>query len=98
MAKKVSAELLRKIRNDISIETLIRNELKIPCKKLDGFFRFLCPICNGFHTSTLTKVNLGRCFNCKRNFNPIDIVMVGSSLNFMESINYLKPLLAEKSE
>lgn len=58
-----------------------------PSSKL---LRFRCPRCYNFHTATNTKTNLARCFDCKKNFNPIDLVMAVGDLTFIEAVEYLK--------
>ena len=94
MAKRISRELLKKLRNDIPIEILIARILKIPSKYSEGYFRFLCPICNEFNTATKKQTNLARCFRCNKNFNPIDIVMTYHEINFLDSVKFLMPILA----
>ncbi len=44
-----SPGFLKKLRNNIQIEYLITNELKIPNKYSEGYFRFLCPLCFEFN-------------------------------------------------
>jgi DNA primase len=77
------------MRNDIPISTVIADILEIPSKTTEGYFRFLCPLCNEFNTATNPKTNLARCFGCRRNFNPIDMVMVVKRMNFKEAVEYL---------
>ena len=93
MGKELANNFLRKLRNDIAIDHLIENILEIPCKYSEGYFRFLCPICLEFNTSVKKQTNLARCFRCKRNFNPIDMVMVVNNLSFIDTVKFLKPLL-----
>ena len=47
---------------------LIRDHLQIPFKIRDGYFRFLCPLCNEFQTAVNPATNLARCFRCEKNF------------------------------
>ncbi|MCP4153744.1 MAG: hypothetical protein GY757_38820 [bacterium] len=84
-----SKTLLRKLRNDMSISQLIGDVLRMPSKISEGYFRFLCPVCNEFNTATNPKTNLARCFICQRNFNPIDMVMTVRHLNFCDAVEYL---------
>lgn len=93
MANYISKDLLRNLRNDIPIKEVISNVLKIPNKVSEGYFRFLCPICNEFHTAINKRTNLARCFSCNKNFNPIDIVMICKNLNFLNTVNFLKTIL-----
>ncbi len=94
---KFSSDELSKLRNDISVDSLIKDILPIPSKISDGVFRFLCPICNEFQTAINPNVNLGRCFRCERNFNPIDLVIEVHGCSFKESIVFLKQLLGQLS-
>lgn len=93
MAKRYSPTHLRELRNRIAIDQLIGKELNILTKQSDGHLRFLCPLCRDFHTAINPKTNLARCFKCKKNFNPIDIVMTVHQCTFIEAIRLLTPLL-----
>lgn len=90
MPKRYDEETLRTLRNHIPIATLIADILGIPCKTAEGYFRFLCPQCGGFHTATNPKTNLARCFDCQRNFNTIDITMTVKRKNFREAVQFLQ--------
>lgn len=68
-------ELFR-LRNLIPVDRLIKEQLNIPSKDSEGYFRFLCPLCNEFQTATNLSTNLARCFRCEKNFNPIDLTMM----------------------
>lgn len=94
MSRHFPPHLLRTLRNSIPIDSLIAKVLKIPNKTSEGYFRFLCPICSDFHTATKKETNLARCFRCKRNFNPIDMVMVVKNLKFTETVNFLNSILS----
>lgn len=65
----------------------------IDSKTIDGYFRFLCPICNEFHTATKASTNLARCFSCQKNFNAIDLVMIVKGMEFVDSVVFLKKVL-----
>ena len=84
-----SKELLARLRNEIPISVVIGDILDMPSKTTEGYFRFLCPVCNEFNTATNPKTNLARCFGCRRNFNPIDMVMVVKRMNFKDAVEYL---------
>lgn len=71
---------------------LIRDRLKVPSKISDGFFRFLCPLCNEFQTAVNPNTNLARCFRCEKNFNTIDMVMAVKKCGFKDSVLFLKTL------
>ena len=92
MAPRYAAPLLRTLRNQIPIQPLIAEVLDWPSKVSEGYFRFLCPLCSEFNSATNPKTNLGRCFRCQRNFNPIDFVMVANECSFVEAVEFLKRL------
>lgn len=85
---------LRELRNRIPIERVLA-ELGVPTKHREGYLRFLCPICQEFRTATNPRTNLGRCFRCERNFNPIDLVRLVEGGSFLEAVAYLEPLLED---
>jgi len=93
MDKYFSSRELYKLRNLIPIDVLIEKELAIPSKISEGFFRFLCPLCNEFQTAVNPKANMGRCFRCEKNFNTIDVVMIWQNTGFVESVKYLQQIL-----
>ncbi len=98
MTKRFSDNELFRLRNLIPVDRLIKNNLDIPYKYSEGFFRFLCPLCNEFQTATNPKTNLARCFRCETNYNPIDLVMIVKGMGFVESVKYLKALLPDTPE
>ena len=91
-----SSSQLYAMRNQINIQRLIEKTLHIPCPVAKGCFRFLCPLCNEFDTAVNPKTNLARCFNCKKNFNTIDLVMIVRQMNFVDSVRFLQTI-AQKS-
>ena len=93
MGKHFSSRELFEIRNSIRIDVLIEKKLDIPSKISEGFFRFLCPLCNEFQTAVNPQTNLGRCFRCEKNFNTIDMVMVWHNTGFIDSVKYLQTIL-----
>jgi len=95
MKRRFTRNELFKLRNLIPVDMLIRDQLNIPSKFSEGFFRFLCPVCNGFQTATNPSTNLARCFHCEKNFNAIDLVMIVKGIGFIESVKYLKDLLPD---
>jgi len=100
MTERFPPEMLRKLRNEIPINLLINEFLKLPIKQSEGYFRFLCPICSEFVTATNPKTNLARCFRCEKNFNSIDMVMTVKQVNFRSAVDYLasiKPIELFKS-
>jgi CHC2 zinc finger len=97
MKRRFTDDELFKLRNLIPIDRLIEEKLNIPSKQSEGFFRFLCPLCNEFQTATNAATNLARCFLCERNFNAIDLVMIVKAMGFIESVKYLRPFLPEQA-
>jgi len=89
MGKRYSKKMLRMLRNAIPVDLVIADLLKQPNKISEGNFRFLCPNCGEFNTAVNPKTNLGRCFSCKKNFNPIDIVMSVKTYSFTQAVEYL---------
>jgi hypothetical protein len=89
MPKNYGKETLRRLRNNIPIAILIADILELPHKTTDGYFRFLCPLCDGFDTATNPKTNLARCFTCQKNFNPIDLTMTVKRQNFRDAVKFL---------
>ncbi len=90
MGRSYSSQLLRTLRNDIDIRPLIEDVLDWPSKLSEGYFRFLCPLCSEFNCAVNPNTNLGRCFRCQQNFNPIDFVMVVDQCTFVEAVEFLK--------
>ena len=93
MKRHYSSRELFVLRNHIPIDTLIKKHLMLPSKFSQGYFRFLCPLCNEFQTATKSKTNLARCFRCERNFNTIDMVIISKGLRFVEGVQFLKTIL-----
>lgn len=89
MLKRISPEELRRLHNNVPITAVI-DHLGLPWKVRAGYFRFLCPLCFDFDTATHPRTHLARCFRCRRNFNPIDLIMVDRSLSFLETVRYLQ--------
>lgn len=87
---RISAQRLRRIRNDIPIDNVIQYQLDIPAKFREGFFRFVCPGCGEFNTATNPKTNLARCFTCSRNFNTIELVMLVKQIDFLQAVRLLE--------
>ena len=90
--KRYDDELLRRLRNDIPVAWLIKH-LGWPGKTRNGNFVFVCPRCQESQTAVNPRTNLGRCFGCETNFNPIDFTMCAYRCEFCEAVEYLIPLL-----
>jgi hypothetical protein len=95
MKRRFTGGELFQLRNRIPVDWLIKEQLHIPSKVIEGIFRFLCPLCNEFQTATNPKTNLARCFLCEKNFNPIDLVMTVKNVGFVDSVKYLQTLLPD---
>ncbi len=48
-----------------------------------GTLRFRCHLCARFNSASNTAKNLVRCFDCQKNFNPIDMDEVIRKINFV---------------
>ena len=96
MRRRFTGGELFQLRNRIPVDWLIKEQLDIPSKVIEGIFRFLCPLCNEFQTATNPRTNLARCFLCEKNFNPIDLVMTVKGLGFVDSVKYLQSLLPNR--
>ena len=90
MSKHFPASLLRTLRNQIPIDTVIADMLRLDIRHTDTLLRFRCPLCDKFHTATNPKTNLARCFDCEKNFNPIDLVIAVTKCSFVEAVELLK--------
>ena len=82
-------DFLRMLRNQVKIDRLI-DLLMLDTRQGNNLRRFRCPLCDRFHTATNPKTNLGRCFDCGENFNPIDLVMAAARYDFIETVEFLK--------
>lgn len=98
MANRIPRQTLFRLRNDIPIDFIITDFLNLPCKISEGFLRFLCPLCQEFNSATNPNTNLARCFRCKKNFNPIDLVMAEKGIPFRSAVDLLLPLLNPRSK
>lgn len=98
MKRRFSSAQLFELRNCIPINVVIKDLLMIDSKTVDGYFRFLCPICNEFQTATKASTNLARCFFCQKNFNAIDLVMIVKNMGFVDSVTFLKNVLDRRGK
>ena len=93
MSAHYSSGFLKLIRNQIPIDKVITRFLNMDVRYNRKLLRFRCPRCFCFHTATNHKTNLARCFDCKKNFNPIDLVMVVCKYDFIQAVEYLRSKL-----
>ena len=72
-----SAELLRRIRNDLPMSVTITalGRKGPPSKWSEGYVRFLCPGCGEMRATVNPRNNLAHCFCCEKNFNNIDLLI-----------------------
>ena len=92
MPRYFSDDFLRRLRNDISWASLLER-LGWPHKQRHGQLAFLCPRCQEYVSAVNPRTNLGRCFYCLRNFNPIEFTMAVQQCDFVAAVHYLEPLL-----
>ena len=93
MSQHYSSDFLRHLRNEIPIDQVIVDLLNLEVRNDCETLRFRCPICYNFHTATNHKTNLARCFDCKKNFNPIDMVITAGNCSFVEAVKILKDMI-----
>ena len=84
------ADFLRMMRNKIPIEKVIVTMLGMDVRHTSKWLRFRCPLCFNFHTAINRDSNLARCFDCGKNFNPIDLVIAVGKCSFVEAVEYLR--------
>jgi len=90
MEKHYTADFLRMLRNQIPIDAVIIDLLKLEVRDDNQILRFRCPQCYNFHTATNHQTNLARCFDCEKNYNPIDLVMTVGKCRFVDAVERLK--------
>ena len=90
MSQYYSADFLRYLRNDIPIDEVIVDLLNLEVQTHGKMLRFQCPLCYNFHTDTNHETNLARCFDCEKNFNPIDMVISVADCGFVDAVKILK--------
>jgi len=90
MSKHYTTDFLRMLRNHIPINEVIIDLLNLKLRTVNAILRFRCPLCGNFHTATKHETNLARCFDCQKNFNPIDLVMTVGKCSFVDAVELLK--------
>jgi hypothetical protein len=90
MTRRFSPNELSFLRNRVPVDRVIENLLELPTRRNHDKLSFACPVCGGFDTSINTAHNLARCFACRQNFNPIELVMYQLQIGFVESVKWLK--------
>ena len=95
MTRRFSPQELTLLRNRVPITHLIKTLLEMPARSSNGKLTFACPSCGGYDTSIHTAHNLARCFACRKNFNPIELVMYHLQMGFVDSVRWLKCRIPE---
>jgi DNA primase len=90
-----SADLLRRIRNDLPMRVTIAalGPDGPPSKMSDGSFRFVCPHCGDMQAAVNPRNNLAHCFGCQKNVNNIDLLMT-LGYDFRTAVTILERWLA----
>ena len=94
--KPITKPYLRRLRNQVDLRWLMVEVLDLEHRHRGGRFRFLCPACQGFETAVNPATNLGRCFTCLKNYNPIDLVILVKHYDFLQAVNFLDGFLSDK--
>ena len=90
MTRRFSPRELTFLRNRVPVTQVIKTLLEMPTRSTNGKLSFACPLCGGFATSVNAAHNLARCFACRQNFNPIELVMHQLQTGFVDSVKWLK--------
>ena len=90
MTRRFSSEELHGLRNRVPIEQVLET-LRVRYEKdSNDKLSFSCPICGGWDTAIHAAHNLARCFSCRKNFNPIELVMHQLKTGFVDSVKWLQ--------
>lgn len=89
MEKRFSKQELYMLRNNIPIEFVIVELLKLPATGQSNVCRFSCPQCRKLTLAINRRTNLAYCSRCKKSFNTIDLVMCARRLSFVETVRFL---------
>jgi hypothetical protein len=90
MTRRFSSGELKFLRNRVPIDRVVETLFGTCSQDSNGKRRFACPICGGLDTSVNAGHNLARCFSCRRNFNPIELVMHQLKICFVDSVKWLQ--------
>jgi hypothetical protein len=92
----ISAELLRRLRNDLPMSVTIAalGREGPPSKMSEGYFRFVCPHCGEMRATVNPKNNLAHCFCCQNNLNNIDLLLT-LDYDFLSAVALLERYLNE---
>jgi hypothetical protein len=91
-----SADLLRRLRNDLPMPVTIAalGREGPPHKISEGYFRFVCPHCGEMRATVNPRNNLAHCFCCKKNLNNIDLLLT-LDYDFVSAVSLLERWLTE---
>lgn len=95
MTRRFSPQELTFLRNQVPISHVIKSLSGMPTRATKGKLSFACPLCAGFDTAINAAHNLARCFECKQNFNPIELVMHQRKTGFPDAVRWLKNRIEE---
>jgi hypothetical protein len=92
----ISADLLRRIRNDLPMPVTIAalGREGPPCKMSEGYFRFVCPHCGEMRATVNPRNNLAHCFSCTQNLNNIDLLLT-LDYDFLSAVALLERWLTQ---
>jgi hypothetical protein len=90
MTRRFSSKELRFLRNRVPIDRVVETLFGTPKPNSNTKRLFACPICGASDTSVNAVHNLARCFSCRRNFNPIELVMHQLKIGFVDGVKWLQ--------
>jgi hypothetical protein len=92
----ISADLLRRLRNDLPMPVTIAalGREAPPSKISEGYFRFLCPRCGEMRATVNPRNNLAHCFCCQKNLNNIDL-LITLGYDFRAAVTLLQRWLTQ---
>jgi len=87
----ITAELLRRLRNDLPMQVTIGllGREGPPAKITEGYFRFVCPHCGEQRATVNPRNNLAHCFSCRQNVNNIDL-LIALGYDFVAAVALLQ--------
>jgi len=90
----VTRDLLRSLRNDLPMAFTIQQlGGDAPYSKcVEGRLRFVCPHCGELLATVNPRNNLAHCFNCGKNINNIDLLLL-AGYDFKGSVALLQKWL-----
>ncbi len=94
MTRRFAPEELTFLRNRVPIDRVIEILPDLAGRNKNGQPSFVCPLCGALTTSINAAHNLARCFSCRRNFNPIELVMHHLKIGFVDSVKWLQKNIA----